>query len=163
VNGGDKMKKKLSLLALAFASAAMPTGYAAPKISGSKKIYGRKLQEESSAELISSLLFSTNGSEQNVDKNFRAESGDLEIGCHREENLTSVCEVKIRTTENKPQAMIYGEDAHLLFDALVRPVFSHTISDVKVFTDRNEELSIYCNKSLIPDTEPYACSVELAI
>ncbi|MGZ3692967.1 MAG: hypothetical protein ACXWQO_01870 [Bdellovibrionota bacterium] len=155
------MKKKLSLLALAFASAAVPSAYAAPKTSSAKKVFSRNLTGESADELFSALAVPTLVSEDVSEKNFNAGADSLQIQCKKSQSAGTECKVDMPETDDQPGNYFAGAAAQALYEAVNKAVIPSTFSDVKAFTDSNEEVKIYCGHSLFPNGNPYACTVQL--
>lgn len=156
------MKKRLSLLALALCSATMPAAYASPKVGGAKKSFSRILTGESARSLFSSLGLPETQSGESQTKQFIAEN--IRIDCRQREDLAAACAVSVMVAEEAETAAtaIYGEEAKILFDALLVPQYEGRVSDGKMFTDADEITSIQCSRSLIPNGDRYACSAEIS-
>jgi hypothetical protein len=147
----------VGLLALSY-----PCAHAEPG-DGAGTVINRTLIGESAQALFAGLNVASEATELGLGKKFATEDGALRLSCRQDMDENAACAITVdRDLLANGVLILSGKSADDLYRALNVKIFAEKVSDVKIFADAGENVSILCARSLIPNGNPYACSVELS-
>lgn len=112
--------------------------------------------------LYAILQTAAEATETGQGKKFATAGDAFSITCRQDLSGNSACAISLDRDQMANGLLILtNESARDLYAALGVKEFAEMVSDVKIFTDADETVSILCARSIIPNGNPYSCSIEL--
>lgn len=155
------MIQKVLLVMIGLAALTHPCAQAKESATP-KNVINRTILGEDARALFAALQVPAETTEAGLGKNLQISNGALIITCRQDGRENTACAVTADRDQIANEVLVItGESAQELYEALGVKVFAEMVSDVKIFADANESVSLLCARSLIPNGNPYSCSVEL--